>query len=62
MRIPTDYLARHEAARATNPAMVDNYIAHTIIGDPLADAALAAMADMDPHESHRFVEAGLEST
>ena len=60
MRIPTDYLARLEAARATNPAMVDNYIAHTTIGDPLADAALAAMADMDPHESHRFVEAGLE--
>ena len=62
MRIPTDYLARHESARATNPAMVDNYIAHTTIGDPLADAALAAMTDMDPHESHRFVEAGLEST
>lgn len=61
MRIPTDYLARLEAARATNPAMADNYIAHTTIGDPLSDAALAAMSDLDPHESHRFVEAGLES-
>lgn len=60
MRIPTDYLARYESARAINPAMVDNYIAHTTIGDPLADAALAAMADMDPHESHRFIQAGLE--
>ncbi len=61
MRIPTDYLARLEIARATNSAMADNYIAHTTIGDPLADDALAAMADIDPHESHRFVEAGLES-
>jgi hypothetical protein len=61
MRIPTDYLARLEAARATNPAMVENYIAHTTIGDPLADAALAAMADLDPHDSHRLLEVGLEN-
>lgn len=62
MRIPTDYLARLAAARATNPTMVDNYIAHTTIGDPLADAALAAMAEMDPRESNRLVKAGLDDS
>ena len=61
MTIPTDYLARYEAARAANPVLADRYIAHTTIGDPLADAALAALAELDPRESHRLVQAGLEN-
>ena len=61
MNIPSDYRARYDAARAANRALADNYVAHTMVGDPLADAALAAMADLDPHESHRFVQLGLEA-
>ena len=60
MRIPNDYRARYDAARAENPELADNYIAHTTIGDPLADAALAVMAEMDPRDSHRYVQLGLD--
>ena len=38
MNIPTDYELGYEKARAVAPDIADNYVAHTLIGDPLAEA------------------------
>ncbi len=60
MITPTDYLANYGAARLQNPVVADNYVAHTTIGDPVADEALAALAEIGPREAHRLVQLGLD--
>ncbi len=43
--IPHDYEAGFAKARLRDPEMAETYLRHTRLGDPLADAALAAMAE-----------------
>ena len=59
MNIPTDYLQGYEKARAVNPEMASNYVAHTHIGDPLADAMVADLADLEHEEAGRLVETAM---
>ncbi|MCQ3809032.1 MAG: DUF2236 domain-containing protein [Acidimicrobiia bacterium] len=59
---PTDY--QHEGysrAQALDPEMAKNYVAHTMIGDPLADAAIEALSSMKRSESSRIIAAFMES-
>ena len=62
MNVPTDYdnpgLAR---ARAVDPNMADNYLAHTVIGDPLADAAAEALSSLKRSESAHLVRTLMDS-
>jgi hypothetical protein len=60
MDIPSDYLARQEVARAIDPAVTAQYLAHTVIGDPPADDLLAQLAPLGPAESERFIQAGMD--
>ena len=46
MNIPTDYVPGYEKARAIAPDIADKYIAHTHIGDPLAEAMTADLAKL----------------
>ena len=39
MRIPTSYIEGHKRAFLVDPDLADAYVEHTLIGDPLADAA-----------------------
>ena len=58
MKIPTDYdNPGCERARALEPEMADNYIAHTLIGDPLADAAVEVFSEMKRSEASRIISA-----
>ena len=58
MDIPTDYdNPGHARALALEPEMAGNYIAHTTIGDPLADAAVEALSAMKRSEASRIVAA-----
>ena len=57
--IPTDYLPGYEKARAIDPEQADRYVAHTVIGDPLADAAAGDLAALDREDAARFIEIGM---
>ena len=59
MNIPTDYKQGYEEARAVAPEIADKYIAHTHIGDPLAEAMTEDLAEFSPTESRRLIEAAM---
>ena len=56
MNIPTDYLPGYEKARAIDPARASNYISHTVIGDPVADAFTEHVSSLELHEADRLVQ------
>lgn len=60
MNIPTDYLDGYERARAVNVELADRYIAHTLIGDPDADALVGELSTLDPEQAYRFLQAGMD--
>ena len=58
MKVPSDY--EHSGlsqARALEPEMTENYLAHTLVGDPVADAAVEALAALDRGQSSRLITA-----
>ena len=59
MKIPTDYIEGYERARAVDAEAADNYIAHTHIGDPEADALVEVLAPLGQDESSRIIQAGI---
>ena len=42
-----------------DPELADIYIEHTLIGDPLADAAMASLDEFDRETRRRFINAGM---
>ena len=60
MNIPSDYKPGYEKARALDPDLAEAYVEHTLIGDPLADAAMESLAEFGQAESHRLINAGME--
>lgn len=58
-RVPSLYVDGHEKAKAVDPVLADTYIRNTLVGDPLADSAMAALADFKQSDSHRLIEAGM---
>ncbi|MYH40932.1 MAG: DUF2236 domain-containing protein [Chloroflexi bacterium] len=60
MKIPTDYADGYERARAVNPELADRYLAHTIVGDPEADALMEELSALDPEQVYRFLQAGMD--
>ncbi len=59
LKIPEDYVPGYERARRIDPELADNYVAHTHIGDPVADAFIEALSDRSRTEAYRFIEAGV---
>lgn len=55
MRIPSVYQAGYDKMSVLNPALAAKYIEHTVIGDPLADAAIESLAQFSQGEMHRFI-------
>ena len=54
--IPTDYQAGYEEARLVDKGTADNYIAHTLIGDPLGDAMAEDLAELESKESELLIQ------
>ena len=50
MNMPTAYLQGRDEAAALDPEVTSNYIAHTVIGDPLCDAMLDDLAELPTAE------------
>ena len=57
--IPTDYLPGYEKARAIDAEGADRYVAHTVIGDPVADAAAGDLEALGREDAARFIEIGM---
>ena len=60
MRIPILYQPGYKKAHASNPDLADKYIAHTLIGDPAADALVNALATADQEQQSEFIRAGMD--
>ena len=60
LEVPTAYRPGYEKARRSDPELADRYCEHTMIGDPLAEAAVAAMAGMPQEKIHRLITAGMD--
>ena len=61
MVIPSDYKQGYEMARAVAPEMASNYIAHTTIGDPIAEVMTEDLAKFDMQDSQRFIQAAMDN-
>ena len=57
--IPTDYRTGYEKARQLAPETAANYVAHTLIGDPLADAMMEDLATVSRQEQALLLQAVL---
>ncbi len=60
MEMPTDYREGYDQAGLVDKEAADNYIAHTLVGDPVMDALVEEMAALPQEEVHRFIGAGME--
>ena len=61
MKVPTSYIPGYAKARALDPERADNYVAHTDMGDPVADAMMEEIASLSrPEQTVLFQGALLE--
>ena len=61
MRIPSDNKPGYERARVVEPEIARNYIAHTYVADPEADALMLELADLDPFEMRQLLQAAMDN-
>jgi len=57
---PTTYIEGYRLAREVDPELADAYVEHTLVGDPLADAAIESLDELDQTESHRLIKAAMD--
>ena len=60
MKIPTVYAEGYEKAQLTEPELAKKFIAHTTIGDPLAENLFSEIENIGNHEVERFIKLGLK--
>ena len=51
----------YEKARAIAPDVASNYVAHTLIGDPLCEAMLDDLAEFSAGDQNRLIEAAMNN-
>ena len=59
MEVPNSYIDGYKKARRIAPALATNYIDHTTIGDPLADALIADLAQLPAAEAEHLIKQAL---
>ena len=60
MEMPSAYAEGYGAARAVNPDRARNYVAHTLVGDPEADALMEAIAPLGQAESGKLIQVAMD--
>ena len=60
MKIPSCYTPGYEKARALDPERASNYIAHTMIGDPEADAVIEQLVPFGQGKTMQFLRAAMD--
>ena len=59
MNVPTDYQPGYEKARAIAPEIASNYVAHTLLGDPVGEAMAQDLTELGAEQSRRLIEAAM---
>ncbi len=54
-KVPSVYTENYEKARMIDQVRADNYYAHTMIGDPIADRLSDDLADLGSGETHKLI-------
>ena len=57
MQIPSSYLPGYNRVRPSNPELADRYMEHAMIGDPVADALMQKLADLNQEQIHQYISA-----
>ncbi len=57
--MPSAYTSGYAKAQQQDQALADNYITHTLIGDPELDPILEELSSLPRDELHRFIAAGV---
>ncbi|UPY36187.1 oxygenase MpaB family protein [Sediminicoccus sp. KRV36] len=60
MAIPTEYRPGFAKARLLDAGLAERYVHHTLIGDPLADAVIAACQETPEGQQRQWLQAGVE--
>ena len=60
MKLPSAYTEGYAKARRIDRETADNYLRHTLIGDPVVDAVVEELASLDPEEAARLIRAGMD--
>ena len=60
MQVPTDYVPGYHAARELDPARASNYIEHTLIEDPEADAVMDELWRLYPRSYYELIQACMD--
>ena len=60
MKIPCAYIDGHARGQAVDPERAANYVAHTTIGDPLADGMIADIDPLGEEETRRLIKLGMQ--
>lgn len=60
MRIPSDNQPGYKRARLVDSEVASNYIAHTYVADPDADALMSELSDLDPFEIRMLLQAAMD--
>ena len=60
MKIPSDYTDGYAKARKIVPEIADNYLAHSLIVDPVAEAMTDDLAELGARKSWQLVEAAMD--
>ena len=60
MDFPSDYKAGYEKARLVCGETADNYVAHTLVGDPVMDAVVEELASLPQDQVEQFIRAGMD--
>ena len=59
MKIPSAYIDGYARGRGVDPERAANYVAHTTMGDPLADAMIADLYPLGRDKLARLIERGM---
>ena len=60
MQVPSIYADGYERAKSIDRRLADCYIAHTRVGDPLADAVIADVGELPRSEAARLIGGAIE--
>ena len=59
-KIPSDYRPGYKKALALDPEMASNYVAHSWVGDPLADELIKQLNTLPQGEMHRLIKIAID--
>ena len=60
MEVPIAYKEGHQKACLIAKEVADNYVAHTLVGDPVMDAIVEELASLPQRQVHRLIQAGMD--